>query len=157
MEVIVSILILTAAIIPMVGMFDMGLKTATTSGNYDKARAYANERLENAKSLSYANAESNSFPGGVTPTSCGSGCSRYDVPSASMPASAGLPNGSTYRIDKQYLTQPTVAPKVSSEDFSNSGVATDLMKVTVTVKWDGTGECNSGGTKCYSTSGVVGK
>ncbi len=36
-EVIASIIILSIAIIPMVGMFDMGLNAATSSGNYDTA------------------------------------------------------------------------------------------------------------------------
>ena len=52
-EVIVSILILGIAIIPMVGMFDAGLKAATRGGNYDQARALANEKMEEGKALSY--------------------------------------------------------------------------------------------------------
>lgn len=38
-EVMVSIIILALAILPMVGMFDMGLHGVTASSNYDKARA----------------------------------------------------------------------------------------------------------------------
>jgi prepilin-type N-terminal cleavage/methylation domain-containing protein len=38
-EVMASIIILAVAILPMVGMFDMGLTSATRGSNYDKARA----------------------------------------------------------------------------------------------------------------------
>ena len=50
----VSIIILAIAILPMVGMFDMGLNSATTGSNYDKARALANLKMEEAKSLPFA-------------------------------------------------------------------------------------------------------
>ena len=53
----VSIIILAIAIIPMVGMFDMGLKSATAGSNYDKARALANLKMEEAKSLPFDNAQ----------------------------------------------------------------------------------------------------
>ena len=53
-EVMVSIMILAIAILPMVGMFDMGLNSATKGSNYDKARALANLKMEEAKSLSFA-------------------------------------------------------------------------------------------------------
>ena len=66
-----SIIILTLAILPMVGMFDMGLQTATRGSNYDKSRALANLKLEEAKSLPFADAENN-FPEAGTPYS-GSG------------------------------------------------------------------------------------
>lgn len=52
-EVIVSILILTAVIIPMVSMFDVGLRTTNSGGNYDTARATANAAMENVKVLPY--------------------------------------------------------------------------------------------------------
>ncbi len=53
-EVMASIMILSIAIIPMVGMFDMGLSTATRASNYDKARALAKKQLEIAQSLAYS-------------------------------------------------------------------------------------------------------
>jgi len=139
-EVMASIVILTIAIIPMVGMFDMGLNMASRSGNYDKARAFANERLENAKSLPYGAVNSNSFPGG-TPSSCGGGCRRYENP---VPSSAGLPAGSTYRLEKQYLGPPD--PALASQNFQSSGVPTNWLRITVTVNWS---------DDSYTTSGVV--
>ena len=61
-EVMVSIIILAIAILPMVGMFDMGLNSATAGSQYDKARALANLKLEEAKSLPFATVRDN-FPG----------------------------------------------------------------------------------------------
>jgi hypothetical protein len=52
-EVMVATIVLTVAILPMVGMFEAALRAATTSGDYDRARACANQRLEQAKSLPY--------------------------------------------------------------------------------------------------------
>ena len=52
-EVMVAIVVLTIAILPMVGMFEAALRAATTSGDYDRARACANQRLEQARSLPY--------------------------------------------------------------------------------------------------------
>ena len=45
-EVLAAIAILSLAILPMVGMFEAALRAATLGGNYDKARALANEKLE---------------------------------------------------------------------------------------------------------------
>ncbi len=52
-EVMASIMILTIAIIPMVSMFDAGLRAAVLGSNYDRARTLANEKLEEAKALPY--------------------------------------------------------------------------------------------------------
>lgn len=57
----VAILLLAVAIIPMVGMFDAGLRAATQGSDYDKARALANKQLETAKNLPYQDAR-DSFP-----------------------------------------------------------------------------------------------
>jgi len=53
LEVIVAMLLLTVAIILMVGMFDAGLKAAIQGSDYDKARALANKQLKTARSLPY--------------------------------------------------------------------------------------------------------
>ncbi len=52
-EVLAAIVILTAAIVPMVGMFDAALRATGASGDYDKARACAGQKLEQARSLPY--------------------------------------------------------------------------------------------------------
>ncbi len=142
-EVMASIMILTIAIIPMVGMFDMGLETANKGSEYDKARTLANRKLEQAKGLTYAQVK-DGFPiASSTPGSDGSYTSSYLV-------SAGADfTGFEYRVEKQYLTQPPLVPTSSSQSFSTSSSDQAMLKVTVTVRWDG--------SKTYSTSGVVAK
>lgn len=126
-EVIVSILILTVAIIPMVGMFDAGLNAAVKSGEYDKARALANRQLETVKALSYDDAR-DKYPDGT-------GSSAPQLCPASCGGVTGL---NSYKVSKQFI-----------EPSSLGSSATDkgIMKVTVTVAWKG--------TKTYETSGVV--
>ena len=58
-EVLVAIAILSLAILPMVGMFDAALRAATLGSNYDRARALANEKLEEIRALPYGH------PGGA--------------------------------------------------------------------------------------------
>lgn len=149
MEVIVAIMLLSIAIIPMVGMFDAGLRAAGTSGNYDRARSLANLKLEEAKSLPYASATAinveDDFPvaGSSTPGSAGYYGSQY------LPPEVGLETefaGFEYRVEKQYLTRPdsvTFAQNFTAHNTDDAG----LMKVTVTVRWNG------GST--YSASGVI--
>ncbi len=147
-EVMASIMILTIAIIPMVAMFDMGLNAATTGGKYDKARTLANQRLEAAKSLSYQQVRVN-FPE-ISPTTTtynGSGYCESAYKQGST-VSADF-SGFEYKVEKQYLAQPAVAPSSSSESFANSSTDRGLIKVTVTVGWDT--------SKTYNTSGVVAK
>jgi prepilin-type N-terminal cleavage/methylation domain-containing protein len=52
-EVMAAIVILTIAIIPMVGMFDSALRAVSTSGDYGVARACAGQKLEQLRSLPY--------------------------------------------------------------------------------------------------------
>ena len=54
-EVMVAMMILAIAIIPMVSMFDAGLRAAVLGGNYDKGRSIANEKLEEIKALPFKN------------------------------------------------------------------------------------------------------
>jgi prepilin-type N-terminal cleavage/methylation domain-containing protein len=140
-EVMVSIMILAIAIIPMVGMLDMGLQTATRSGNYDTARAFANTKLEQAKSLSYTQVRNN-FPriGDPTPSS---------DPPATIDASTepGVPNGFSYSVRKRYLTPPAPDATGTSATLTPGGtIDTGIIELTVTVSW---------GNNSYSTTGVV--
>jgi prepilin-type N-terminal cleavage/methylation domain-containing protein len=52
-EVLAAIVILTVAIIPMVGMFDAALQAVSTSGDYGVARVCAGQKLEQVRSLTY--------------------------------------------------------------------------------------------------------
>lgn len=136
-EVMASIVILAIAIIPMVGMFDAGLKAANTSGNYDKARALANSTLEEAKSLPYEEVRDDFPAASATPGD--SGWRSYAGPN-----SADF-TGFEYRVDKQYLDRPD--PDSAVQSFSDSASDDGLIKLTVTVRWDS--------SKTYSTTGVV--
>ncbi len=134
-EVMVAILLLSIAIIPMVGMFDAGLRAATQGSSYDKARALANKQMETAKNLSYQNAQDN-FPVSSSTPSTATG-----VYESSNQTDADYP-GFTYKVRKAYVR---LAPTGIAEDAS----ARTMMNVTVTVNW---GSGNS-----YSTIGLVSK
>lgn len=108
-EVIVSILLLSIAIIPMVGMFDAGLRAASTSGNYDKARALANSNLEGVKGMQFSAVKNL--------TSCPkSGESGFTCSVTSTPV---------------YVD--------AAGKFQNSGATNpkDMLRVKVTVVWGG--------------------
>ena len=106
-------MILTIAIIPMVGMFDMGLKSATTAGNYDGARALANANLEKVRSLSYADAKAAYKPINATPT----------------PGAAVSCDVEPYDCE--------VTTTYVDNSFNANSAATTKMLVEVTVEWDG--------------------
>lgn len=126
-EVTASIVILSIAIIPMVGMFDAGLRAATTGSKYDTARALANANLEKVKALPYARAlvdykPVNASPAG-TEVSCNTGAYACEVRTSYV--------NDSFSPDSNYKTQ---------------------MEIEVTVKWDGnksyvaTGFKSSGGS-----------
>src|ERR671916_1993818 len=95
-EVMASIVILSIAIIPMVGMFDMGLKSATASSKYDEARALANEKLEQAKSLPYDAATTDlkdNFPFSAPNTQATDGSTSAAIDNTTE---AGVPDGLSY-------------------------------------------------------------
>lgn len=130
-EVLVAIIILTIAIIPMVSMFDAGLRSATTSGNYDKARALANEELESIKALGYNAAETAYPPAGAS-------------------VSCDIPPTFDCEVDTTYVYVDVPAGSDTSE-FQNSGASDpkDMMKVVVTVEWGASNE--------YTVTGLVGR
>lgn len=153
-EVMASIIILALAILPMAGMFDMGLRTATTGSNYDKGRTLANLKLEEAKSLPFDTVKDN-FPVNGT-TYSGSGYYQSAWLPESGPAGVDFTNFD-YRIEKQYMAKPpadTLAdPANASEPFDTCATAgtcateTNLIRITVTVRFP------NGGT--YTTLGLV--
>ena len=145
-EVMASIMILAVAIIPMVGMFDTGLEVANRGSEYDKARTLANQRLEAAKSLSYEQVKAN-FPEISPTTTTYNGSGYYESAYKQGSTVSADFSGFEYKVEKQYLAQPAMAPSSSSESFANSSTDQGLIKVTVTVRW--------GASNAYSTSGVV--
>ncbi|MDP9439348.1 MAG: prepilin-type N-terminal cleavage/methylation domain-containing protein [Actinomycetota bacterium] len=133
-EVMASIVILTVAIIPMVSMFDMGLNVASRGSNYDTARAFANQKLEQAESLSY-NGVRNNFPrtGDGTPT--------VGTPSSiDKTTEAGVPDGFSYGITKRFKcvsgSPSGCTPPTGATSFlSNASADTGIVETTVTVSW----------------------
>jgi prepilin-type N-terminal cleavage/methylation domain-containing protein len=153
-EVMVSIIILAIGILPMVGMFDMGLHSATTGSNYDKARALANLKMEEAKSLSFDSVKNSCPVTGSAPDTNGYDLYTCNDLSDCEPAVAdSFPEDFVYTVKKQVMKLPTS----SATDFKpcNSGLSntcdatpTGPIRVTVTVQWDG-------GDNEYRTFGLV--
>jgi hypothetical protein len=128
----VAIMILAVAIIPMVSMFDAGLRAAVLGSNYDTARAFANEKLEEVKALSF-NEVLARYPEDATP-----------IPNCSPAPPSGSPVTSC-KISTDYVRL------TSSDVSSTNGVgdyATTIIQVTVTVQW------NNGS---YTTTGLIAK
>jgi Tfp pilus assembly protein PilV len=150
-----SIMILTIAILPMAGMFDMGLRSATKGSNYDKARTLANLKLEEAKSLPFDSTDAtvqdvnDNFPepAGTTTTYNGSGKYTSAWKSVTGPASADF-TSFQYQVEKQYMALPVCqATTCPPTNFGTSNTPTKLIRLTVTVRW--------GNGNTYTTLGLV--
>ena len=63
--------VLTVAVVPMVGMFDAAIGAADESADYDKARACAVQKLEQLKSISYEAVEGGQQGGVCNPSGFG--------------------------------------------------------------------------------------
>jgi hypothetical protein len=64
----VAMVVLTVAVVPMVGMFDAAIGAADASADYDKARTCAVQKLEHLKSLPYEAVEGGPQGGVCTPS-----------------------------------------------------------------------------------------
>lgn len=108
----VAMVVLTIAILPMVGMFDAAIRAANASGDYDEARTCAVRKLEQAKSLPYETVEGGLPGGACDPSGFG-----YSV--AAMPVGTDLGDGS----GDEGLTRITVTVAWSGgNSYSVSGV-----------------------------------
>ncbi len=114
-EVMVAIMILAIAIIPMVGMFDAGLRSITTSSKYDQARALANQNMERVRALDYATAVSQYPPGSRT-----------------CPTGAG-------GLDSCTVTTTYVNPNLTPDPTHK-----DAMRIDVSVQWGGSSYTTTG-------------
>jgi Tfp pilus assembly protein PilV len=123
-EVMASIMILTIAILPMVGMFDTGLNLANKGSNYDMARALAKKQLEQAQSLSYGEVRT-AFPNAPC-TFDGSGLCEVEDLQDPDPEFANF----RYAIRKQYV-EPSGNTFIAADDD------TGMMQITVEVIWGG--------------------
>ena len=83
-EVLAAIVVLTAAIIPMVGMFDAALRATDAGGDYDRARACAGQKLEEAKRMPYETVSA-----GLPDGDCGSPGFAYEVDEEFVDAGLG--------------------------------------------------------------------
>lgn len=140
-----SIMILTVAILPMVGMFDAGLRAAVIGSNYDTARALAKKQLESAQSLKYGTVET-TFP--TSPAA-------FDASGLSETSNRtdgdALFASFRYEVRKQYVR----APSTGTATFENANADTGLMKITVTVCWnDVDATCANGNGNEYSSTGL---
>lgn len=109
-EVLAAIVILSLAILPMVSMFDAGLRAAVLGGNYDTGRALANANLEDAKSLDFADAEA-----------------LTDCPSD---VEGTTPTGFDCDLDAEPVR---LNPDTDTIETASSGT---MLRITVTVNWD---------------------
>ena len=131
-EVVVAIMLLGLAIIPMVGMFDAGLRAAVLGSNYDKARALASGELAEIQALPYRQAGTpadsvvETYPPATSPRSC-------------------TETSAEETFDCQVET--TYVRLGDSEIVPDTNART-MMQVEVTVSW---------GNNDYSTTGLVAK
>ena len=121
-EVMVSIMLLAIAILPMVGMFDMGLKSATSSGNYDSARALANANVDKVRALPWSSVTG--ATAAYEPTNAPTTASN---PAAGQPVSCN-----------QGVFTCSVTTTYRNDDFSlANNTATTLVQIDVIVSWQG--------------------
>ncbi|QIN83716.1 hypothetical protein GBA63_14555 [Rubrobacter tropicus] len=113
-EVTVAMVVLTLAMVPVVGVLEAGHRAATSSGEYDAARALAGSELEEARALPYHR------PGGAAD----SAVERYAPPG---------PPGVT--VDGFALSVRTAF--VSGELSGTAGSPTGQMRMDVLVEWEG--------------------
>ncbi len=128
-EVMAAIVILSLAIIPMVGMLDAGLRSAAAAGDYDEARALANNRLERVQALPY------NRPGGAAD-------SAVEINHPSTPVS-GTSGPFAFTVTTQYWRESGGG----LEAVADNSIVRPMMRVTVTVAW--------GGGRSYTTRGFV--
>lgn len=130
-EVIVSIMILAVAILPMVSMFDAGLRASSLGSDYDKARTLANEKLEEIKALPYRDPE--------TPGAADSILEKYKPINEPGTAEGGLGPGAPVSGTKALFSY-TVTTTYVQQDFNTtpaSAIRTSFVRVAVQVSWQG--------------------
>ncbi len=107
----VAIVVLTIAIVPMVGMFDAAIEAADASGDYDEARTCAVGALEQVKSLPYETVKAGLQDGVCEPSGLG-----YEVTTRPLDADLGDAPGD------EGLTMVTVTVDSGGSSYSISGV-----------------------------------
>ncbi|MDQ3251253.1 MAG: type IV pilus modification PilV family protein [Rubrobacter sp.] len=111
-EVMVAIVVLTVAVVPMVGMFEAAIRAADASGDYDEARTCAVQKLEQVKSLPYKAVEGGLQGGVCAPSGFG-----YTIATQSIGTDLGGGSG------EEGLSMITVTVDWSGENsYGVSGV-----------------------------------
>ena len=139
-EVMVAIMLLGLAIIPMVGMFDAGLRAAVLGSNYDQARATASEELAEIQALPFTRPS----------TFAADSVVEIYSPDGSL---SGTGVNCTPPVDPAFdckVKATYVRYDVPTSKYIGDSAARTMIQATVTVKWDG-------GSKSYQTTGLVSK
>jgi prepilin-type N-terminal cleavage/methylation domain-containing protein len=129
-EVMAAMMILSLAILPMVSMFDAGLRASMVGSNYDKARTLADERLEKVRALPY------NKPGG-------SADSAVEIYRPGTPVT-GTQGIFTYTVTTTFWRENAG----NLEAVTDTSVTWPMMQVKVRVTW--------GAGNSYTTTGFVG-
>ena len=132
-EVVVAMMILAIAILPMVSMFDAGLRAAVVGSNYDTARALANEKLEEIKALSYRDPDN---PAGAPANSI---LEKYKPVNEPSTAAGGLGPGAPVTGTSGIFSY-TVTTTYVQQDFNTipaTPIRTSFVRVVVQVTWQG--------------------
>ncbi len=132
-EVMVAIMLLSIAIIPMVSMFDAGLRAAVLGGNYDQARAIAGEELEEVRALPFR----------VDPNPPVDSVVEFYPPGSTTNCTAPIATGFGCTVQTTYV-------RMDSSSFVADSASRTMLEVQVTVTWDG-------GSKSYTTTGLMSK
>jgi hypothetical protein len=133
-EVMASIMILSLAIIPMVGMFDMGLNAASRSGDYDRGRTLANEKLEEIRALPYRSPDA---------PEAGTANSVVEKYQPGTPVTDTPQTGFSRSVTTKFFIEATDGEiRMQTDDTPTQ----PMMRVTVTVSWGGSS---------YTTTGFV--
>ncbi len=132
-EVMVAIMLLSIAIIPMVSMFDAGLRAAVLGGNFDQARSIAGEELEEVRALPFR------IDGGPAD----SVVEIYPPGGGAVACTGPIATGFGCQVQTTYV-------RVDSSSVVADSAARSMMEVKVTVTWNG-------GSKSYTTTGLTSK
>lgn len=132
-EVMVAIMLLAIAIIPMVSMFDAGLRAAVVGSNYDRARAIVGEEQEEIQALPFR----------VDPNPPVDSVVEIYPPGATTPCTGTMPAGFNCQVKTTYVS-------VGSTGVIDDPNARAMLKIEVAVTWDG-------GNSSYTTTGLVSK
>jgi prepilin-type N-terminal cleavage/methylation domain-containing protein len=142
-EVMVAIMILSIAIIPMVGMFDAGLRASVVGSNYDKGRALASEELAEIQAIPFASPD---------PAASGTANSVVEIylPNGDLNGTGAnctppVPSGFDCKVKATYVRYDAPTAK-----YIGDPAVRTMIQATVTAKWDNN-------AKSYSTTGLVSK